>query len=439
MSARLATRWLLAPALLAALGLAPAAAQQPSDLLSRPKAVQASSLAAERHLARVLFLGLRSAAFLPSEDELETVAGFVQDLVEMMLPDDEAKPPSTTLATPPRLVRVAGPVGETVMIPFERLPLPAVVVERGSEESEPRPKTTPSLLGDLLYYTEPVSAPAEKIAPPKVQETRTGSLMFGIGISSDAGLTGSVVINDRELILAMPKEVREAPAKEEVNLKVSLVQMKRGAAESLGLKGRVNGNPAFVLDNDQINQKVRALERAQKAWPISHQVLTMPEGGTVAAFSGGQLMIPFTSAAGLEGVSFMPYGLSVRFTPVITCKDRIRLQINAQLSTRDMSLSNSPTHGCQSRTIETKVEMRDGQTYACGGLETDKNDSVIVLIVTPQIVKRSFSSGTPAPRLPGAEGRSPFDNRRMIELLNNSEELRQIEREWERIWGDDRP
>ena len=30
-------------------------------------------------------------------------------------------------------------------------------------------------------------------------------------------------------------------------------------------------------------------------------------------------------------------------------------------------------------------------------------------------------------------------NRRIVELLNNSEDLRQIEAEWERIWFNDQP
>jgi hypothetical protein len=30
-----------------------------------------------------------------------------------------------------------------------------------------------------------------------VQETRTGSLLFGVGVNSDAGLTGSIVVNER--------------------------------------------------------------------------------------------------------------------------------------------------------------------------------------------------------------------------------------------------
>jgi outer membrane protein insertion porin family len=38
----------------------------------------------------------------------------------------------------------------------------------------------------------------------QVQETRTGSLMFGVGVNSDAGLTGSVVLNERNFDILRP-------------------------------------------------------------------------------------------------------------------------------------------------------------------------------------------------------------------------------------------
>lgn len=37
-----------------------------------------------------------------------------------------------------------------------------------------------------------------------VQETRTGSLMFGVGVNSDAGLTGSIVLNERNFDIMRP-------------------------------------------------------------------------------------------------------------------------------------------------------------------------------------------------------------------------------------------
>jgi outer membrane protein insertion porin family len=38
----------------------------------------------------------------------------------------------------------------------------------------------------------------------QVQETRTGSLMFGVGVNSDAGLTGSIVLNERNFDILRP-------------------------------------------------------------------------------------------------------------------------------------------------------------------------------------------------------------------------------------------
>src|SRR5205823_14966077 len=37
-----------------------------------------------------------------------------------------------------------------------------------------------------------------------VQETRTGSLLFGVGVNSDAGLTGSIVLNERNFDILNP-------------------------------------------------------------------------------------------------------------------------------------------------------------------------------------------------------------------------------------------
>src|SRR5207302_7892491 len=39
-----------------------------------------------------------------------------------------------------------------------------------------------------------------------VQETQTGSLLFGVGVNSDAGFTGSIVLNERNFDICRPPE-----------------------------------------------------------------------------------------------------------------------------------------------------------------------------------------------------------------------------------------
>ncbi len=41
---------------------------------------------------------------------------------------------------------------------------------------------------------------------------------------------------------------------------------------------------------------------------------------------------------GLQGVSFVPFGVQLNFTPFITDRDRIRLQLNANVSSRDVGV-----------------------------------------------------------------------------------------------------
>jgi outer membrane protein insertion porin family len=49
----------------------------------------------------------------------------------------------------------------------------------------------------LLPAVSLAQTPAKDDVRVDVQESRTGSLLFGVGVNSDAGLTGGVVLNER--------------------------------------------------------------------------------------------------------------------------------------------------------------------------------------------------------------------------------------------------
>ncbi len=52
----------------------------------------------------------------------------------------------------------------------------------------------------------PAPTPAGNDVLATVQETVTGSLLFGVGVNSDGGLTGSVILNERNF------DIRRVPA-----------------------------------------------------------------------------------------------------------------------------------------------------------------------------------------------------------------------------------
>ena len=57
-----------------------------------------------------------------------------------------------------------------------------------------------------------------------------------------------------------------------------------------------------------------------------------------------------------QGVQFIPFGVQLRFVPYITDRDRVRLQVSANVSTRDPSLGtniggSSPVLGDQVKLV----------------------------------------------------------------------------------------
>jgi pilus assembly protein CpaC len=257
------------------------------------------------------------------------------------------------------------------------------------------------------------------------------------------------------------------PGEQQVMLKVAVAEMTRGAARSIGFSYAIRnnqgiqvfafngngtqGNLPFVLDNGQINLAIQALRNVNQARSLAEQHLTTLNGIPATFFAGGQFPVPVVTGAtatGLQGVSFVPFGVFLQFTPVITSKDRVRLQVSAQVSTRDPSLGasfggtggvgglgNTNVPGLQARTISTTVEMREGQTFAIGGLmqthlggqtsrvpllgdipiggqlfrrdETSASESELVLLVTPQLVHPLEPNELPP--LPGSDYFEPGD------------------------------
>lgn len=140
------------------------------------------------------------------------------------------------------------------------------------------------------------------------------------------------------------------------------------------------------------------------------------------------------------GIQFKEFGTRVQFLPVVLADGRIRLEINAEVSNVDPALSftgaNVVAPGFDSRTIQTVVEMENGQTFAIGGLinntvtgsatkvpvlgdlpffgtlfrQTLYNEveQELVIIVTPRFVD-PMDCGQLKTKLPGQETRSPTD------------------------------
>jgi len=298
------------------------------------------------------------------------------------------------------------------------------------------------------------------------------------GGQAGLGLDDYIIRSDLPVI-----NMLRIPGEQQVMLKVVVAEMSRAAARSIGVNFTVSndqGMPVFsqltggllsanngatntgnltntttgqtanllaFLDNRELFFAIQALRTNDLARSLAEPNLVTINGRPATFRAGGEFPVPVVTGAtatGLTGVSFVPFGVQVAFTPIITDKDRVRLQVEAEVSTRDVAtganfgtgnVGNTFVPGLTTRTISTTVEMREGQTLAIGGLletnmgghstkiplfgdipfggqffrndQTQNEEREIVMLVTPELVHPMEPKEVPP--LPGSDYFEPGD------------------------------
>ena len=193
------------------------------------------------------------------------------------------------------------------------------------------------------------------------------------------------------------------PGEQQVMLRVTVAEVNRAAARSVGVNFSLNigqnnlpvfsqltgglltgggANLPINLSNGQIPIALQALRTLNYARSLAEPNLTAMNGQTATFLAGGQFPVPVIGGfgannllgggGGLQGVQFVPFGVQLAFTPTITDRDRVRLTLQATVSTRDnnagANINGANVPGLNARTFSTTVEMREGQTLAVAGL-----------------------------------------------------------------------
>lgn len=138
----------------------------------------------------------------------------------------------------------------------------------------------------------------------------------------------------------------------------------------------VAANISAVFDGGKIPFAINALRTLSYAKSLAEPTLVTLNGQPANFLAGGQFPVPvvtgFGNQQGLQGVSFVPFGVQLNFTPFVTDRDRIRLQLSANVSTRDVgtgtSIGGANVSGLNTRSVNTVVELRQGETLAVAGL-----------------------------------------------------------------------
>ena len=260
---------------------------------------------------------------------------------------------------------------------------------------------------------------------------------------------------------------------QQVMLKVTVAEVNRTAARTIGMNFLVEDNAGFTvfqstvgnlvrpggggganilasLDMGQVRLAIEALRRLNLSRTLAEPNLIAMNGQPAEFQAGGSFPVPIISSGGggvggqnLQGVSFIPFGVQLEFTPFIESNGVIRLTLNAEVSTRDESLGTSigggaggtQVSGLNSRNFSTNVQLRSGQTIAVAGLmqtnygaSTDRvpfwgdlpiigstagvnrsssGEQELVILVTPHLVAPIDCEQRPL--LPGSDVHEPTD------------------------------
>ena len=180
-----------------------------------------------------------------------------------------------------------------------------------------------------------------------------------------------------------------------------------------------NSNPfgsliARIIDSEiNVDLMIQALESSGVVRTLAEPNLTALSGETATFNAGGEVPVRRVEDGGVV-IEYKQFGVNLKFTPVVLANGLINMRLAPEVSDLNgFTAANDPIFS--TRKLSTTVELRDGQSFAVGGLlssrnrkmkeqvpwlgqvpvigtffrnsTTQKEETELVVIVTPRIVR----------------------------------------------------
>jgi pilus assembly protein CpaC len=231
-----------------------------------------------------------------------------------------------------------------------------------------------------------------------VNLSNNANITFIPGLGDQAAAVDAI----RQLLAGDPNLVNllRVAGEQQVMLMVTVAEVDRTAARTIGMdfsimKGSfsftqnsggglstaaagaaaIGGNLPTAIDNGSVLMAIQALRTMNFARSLAEPNLTTLNGKPATFLAGGSFPIPNSvvlPGGAAQSVTYQNFGVSLQFTPVITDRNRIRLQLNASVSTPSTSTTQVSGAAVPSqitqRQFNTTVELREGQTLTVAGL-----------------------------------------------------------------------
>src|SRR5580698_4491029 len=201
-------------------------------------------------------------------------------------------------------------------------------------------------------------------------------------------------------------------------------QLNNGGAPAVNVSNPLN---LFLFRPDLgIGLTLQALLQQNLAQILAEPNLIVVEGSDASFLAGGEFPFPVITStptgsgiAPVVTIQFKKYGVQLNFTPTIMSSGAIRLQVKPEVSSLDytngVTLDGFQIPALSSRSAETEVNLRDGESFAIAGLidnrvtqilnkvrglgdipilgqffrsrSTERTSTELVVVVTPHFVK----------------------------------------------------
>ncbi|MCA9138864.1 MAG: pilus assembly protein N-terminal domain-containing protein [Planctomycetales bacterium] len=252
------------------------------------------------------------------------------------------------------------------------------------------------------------------------------------------------------------------PGEQQVMLKVRVAELVRNSGRGAGAKfssalGTLKlssilsggGNLSVIMDDGDVEFFIGAIQSHGYGKILAEPTLVTLSGKPAKFLAGGEFAVPTTVGVGgaqAATTTFRGFGTELDFTPTVLDKDLVRLQVSPSFSTLNSDATVGGIPGLNRRSVETTVDLREGQWLAIAGLiqdeqggqnsrvpllgnlpimghlfstrSTSRYETELVVLVSPELIHPLETEQVPL-FLPGMEVTEPTDTdffaRKLIE------------------------
>ncbi len=258
----------------------------------------------------------------------------------------------------------------------------------------------------VTYDVEALKRKMYQLAPGDVVEVRPAgeSIVLSGQVASADRLRQLVQVAEQYAPAGKVTNMLTVGGSQQVLLKVRFAEVSRSVMKELGVGDILNlsngknvatigqtadplsflqATGSFHVGHLNLLSTIDALETQGFVHTLAEPNIIALSGDNAKFLAGGEFPVPTaqTASSTVGGIApaitvdFKTFGVGLSFTPTVTGKDTINLQLDAEVSAIDPTVSVTTggltIPGLKTRKTSTTVELLDGQSFAISGLLQD--------------------------------------------------------------------